>query len=266
MDERTRYFRRLKRLRGSARRWSVLGGGLAAATAVLTPYAGIGWADAIWAGAAGSSIALAWWRHSDHRELAATPAPPPPPPVLPGAKLTAALERFPAGRTVMNEVRRQKNRYALRGSEITQAWDRLDRASATLTALAGRLHGPGEGALLEAAVAEEWLRDLGQRVASVERALPLTPPDQRAALVESHGSLATQFTEGVDAYERLVAAAASYVAEDGHPVAEGAHPALGSLIDATDRLRGFAEGLSELKRTPTTVFKQAAADNAGTST
>ena len=46
MDERTRYFRRLKRLRGSARRWSVIGGGLAAATAVLTPYAGIGIADA----------------------------------------------------------------------------------------------------------------------------------------------------------------------------------------------------------------------------
>ncbi|MBU2662281.1 hypothetical protein KOI35_02045 [Actinoplanes bogorensis] len=264
MDERTRYFRRLKRLRSSARRWSVLGGGLTAATAVLTPYAGIGWGDAIWAGAAGASVALAWWRHSDHRELAATPAPPEPPPMIPGAKLTAALERFPAGRTVMNEMRRQKNRYALRGSAITQAWDRLDRASATLTALAGRLSGPGEGALLEAAVAEEWLRDLGQRVASVERALPLTPPEQRAALVDSHGSLAAQFTEGVEAYERLVAAAASYVAEDGHPVVDGPHPAFGSLVDATDRLRGLAEGLSELKRTPTTVFKQASADSAHT--
>jgi len=47
VDERSRYFRRLKRLRSSARRWSVLGGGLVAATAVLTPYAGIGIADAI---------------------------------------------------------------------------------------------------------------------------------------------------------------------------------------------------------------------------
>ena len=50
MDERTRYFRRLKRLRNSARRWSVLGGGLVAATAVLTPYSGIGIAYAIWSG------------------------------------------------------------------------------------------------------------------------------------------------------------------------------------------------------------------------
>ena len=250
MDERTRYFRRLRRLRNSARRWSVLGGGLAAAAAVLTPYQGIGVADAIWAGTAGASAALAWWRWSDHRALAAEPAPAPPDPALAARRLTAAIERFPAGRTVLNEVRRQRGRIALRGSAITQAWDRLDRASATLTGLAGRLTGPGEAALLEAAAAEQWLRDLGQRVASVERALPITPPEGRTALTESHASLADQFTEGVAAYERLVAAAASYVAEDGHPLADAKHPAFAGLIDATDRLRGLAEGLSELKRPP----------------
>jgi hypothetical protein len=228
----------------------VLGGGLTAAAAVLTPYSGIGIADAAWAGAAGASVALAWWRWSDHRALAATPAPPVPDPALAGQRLAAAIERFPAGRTVLHEVRRQKNRYALRGSAITQAWDRLDRASATLSALAGRLTGPGEAAVLEAAVAEQWLRDLGQRVASVERAVPLTPPDRRPALEESHAGLAQQFTEGVTAYERLVAAAASYVAEDGHPLADSKHPALSSLVDATDRLRGLAEGLAELKRPP----------------
>ena len=72
-DERARYFRRLRRLRSSARRWSVLGGGLTAAAAVLTPYAGIGVADAAWAASAGASAALAWWRWSDHRALAAEP-------------------------------------------------------------------------------------------------------------------------------------------------------------------------------------------------
>ena len=247
MDERTRYFRRLKRLRNSARRWSVIGGGLTAAAAVLTPYSGIGIADAVWAGTAGASAMLAWWRWSDHRALAATPAPPAPAPALPGQRLSAAIERFPAGRTVLHEVRRQKDRYALRGSAITSAWDRLDLASSTLSGLAGRLTGPGEAAVLEAAVAEQWLRDLGQRVAMVERALPLSPADKRAALDESHASLAGQFTEGVTAYERLVAAAASYVAEDGHPVT-GGHPAMSGLVDATDRLRGIAEGLSELRR------------------
>ena len=100
--------------------------------------------------------------------------------------------------------------------------------------------------MLEAAVAEQWLRDLGQRVASVEQALPLAPADQRAALDEAHGALAGQFTEGVTAYERLVAAAASYVAEDG---AGRRRPAPGAvrLIEATDLLRGVADGLSELR-------------------
>ena len=32
-DERARYYRRLRKLRGSARRWSVMGGGLTAAAA-----------------------------------------------------------------------------------------------------------------------------------------------------------------------------------------------------------------------------------------
>ncbi|GAB1642431.1 phage shock envelope stress response protein PspM [Krasilnikovia sp. MM14-A1259] len=249
-DERARYFRRLRRLRNSARRWSVIGGGLVAATAVLTPYAGIGLPDAFWAAAAGSSVALASWRWRDHKALAALPAPPPPDPALAGQRLVAAVERFPAGRTVVQEVRRQRSRYALRGSAVAQAWDRLDRAAGTLTGLAGRLTGPGETAVLEAAVAERWLRDLGQRVASVERAIPLSPADQRPALAGSHESLAEQFTEGVTAYERLVAAAAGYVAEDGQPVVDERHPTLTRLIEATDRMRGVAEGLSELRRRP----------------
>jgi hypothetical protein len=248
VDERTRYFRRLKRLRGSARRWSVVGGGLTAAAAVLTPYAGIGLPDAFWAAGAGASVALAWWRWSDHRELAALPAPPAPDPALAGQRFLAAVSRFPAGRQMVEEVRRQKDRYALRGSAVAKAWDRLDRAAQTLVGLAGRLTGPGESALLEAAVAEKWLRDLGQRVASVERAIPLSPAEQRAALEQSHDGLATQFTEGVTAYERLVAAAASFVAEDGHPLADDRHPTLGRLVEATDRMRGVAEGLSELRQ------------------
>jgi hypothetical protein len=260
MDERTRYFRRLKRLRGSARRWSVVGGGLSAAAVVLTPYAGIGLADAFWAAGAGASVMLAYWRHRDHRELAAIPPPPAPPPALPGAKLMSVVERFPAGRTMIQEVRRQKDRYALRGSAVARAWDRLDRASQTLQGLSGRLAGPGEEAVLEAATAEHWLRDLGQRVASVEKAIPLSPADQRPALETSHESLANQFTEGVTAYERLVAAAASWVAEDGQPIADERHPSFFRLIEATDRLRGLADGLSELRKLGTPSTYPAATD------
>lgn len=75
-DERTRYFRRLSRLRRSARRWSVTAGGLGGAAAILTPYAGLGLPDAAWAGAAGGSVVLALWRWADLRILAARPAPP----------------------------------------------------------------------------------------------------------------------------------------------------------------------------------------------
>ena len=247
-DERARYFRRLRRLRGSARRWSVAGGGLTAAAVVLTPYAGLGLPDAVWAAAAGASMALAGWRWSDHRALAAVPAPPPPDPALSAQRLVAAVERFPAGRTAVQELRRQKNRYALRGSAVAQPWDRLDQAAHTLAGLSGRLTGPGEVAMLEAAVAEQWLRDLGQRVASVERALSFAPPDQRAGLQQAHRSLTEQFAEGVSAYERLVAAAASYVAEDGR-APNDQHPAVGRLMEATDLLRGVADGLSELRGT-----------------
>ena len=76
----------------------------------------------------------------------------------------------------------------------------------------------------------------------------MSPPDQRAGLQAAHQSLTEQFTEGVTAYERLVAAAASWVAEDGQPVADDRHPSFFRLIEATDRLRGLADGLSELRR------------------
>lgn len=261
MDERARYFRRLKRLRGAARRWSVMGGGLSGAAVVLTPYAGVGLADAAWAAAAGGSVVLAWFRWSDHRALAATPAPPP---SIGSPKLAAAIERLPVGRTVLQEVRRQKNRYALRGSAIAGSWERLDRASQAMAGLADRLTGAGEPAAIEAASAEQWLRDLGQRVASVERAIPLTKDGRREALERSHAGLTEQFTEGVAEYESLVAAAASYVAEDGHPVADSRHPAYFSLIEAADRLRGFAEGLAEL-RTAEIRIPSDRADSADTS-
>jgi hypothetical protein len=245
-DERARYFRRLRRLRGSARRWSVLGGGLTAAAAVLTPYAGIGLVDAAWAASAGASAALAWWRWSDHRALAAEPAPPAPDPALAGQRLLAAVERFPAGRTALQEVRRQRHRFALRGSTVARPWERLDHASRVLAGLAGRLAGPSEVAVLEAAVAEDWLRELGQRVASVERAVQLAPPDQQPGLADAHRTLAEQFDTGVTAYERLVAAAAGYVAEDGRAPTDQ-HPAVTRLVEAADLMRGVADGLSELR-------------------
>lgn len=253
-DERTRYFRRLRGLRGSARRWSVFGGMFGGAAAILTPYAGLGLPDAAWAAAAGGSLVLASWRWSDHRALAAQPAPPPPDPAQANRMLVAAVERLPAGRAALQELRRQRVRYGLRGSAVAKPWDRLDRAAMTLAGLSGRLTGPADAAVLEAAVAEQWLRDLGQRVASVERAVALAPADQRAALRSAHQTLAEQFDGGVTAYEGLVAAAASFVAEDGRAPSTQ-HPAVSRLTEAADLLRGVAEGLAELRTPPTATSR-----------
>lgn len=248
-DERARYFRRLRKLRRSARRWSVLAGSLSGAAAILTPYSGLGLPDAAWAATAGGSIVLALWRWSDLRAVAAQPAPPPSDPALVAeqtrARLVAAIERLPAGRAVLDEIRRQRARVTLRGSAAAVPWARLDRAALTLAGLAARLTGLGEPALLEAAAAERFLRDLAHRVTGVEKALRFAPDETRPALTEAHRSLIKQLDGGVTAYERLVAAAAGYVAEDGR--AAGGHVSVNRLTEASDLLHGVAAGLAELR-------------------
>jgi hypothetical protein len=249
VDERSRYFAQLRRLRRGARRWSVLAGGFGGAAAVLTPYHGLGVGDAGWAAAAGATAMLAVWRWSDLRALAAQPAPPPPDPALAATRgrqrLEAVVSRLPAGQAALDEVRRAQGRLRLRGTAVAAAWARLDRAAAALAGMAGRLGGSAASALVEAAAAERALRDLAERTASVERALRVAPPDARADLDRGHRELLRQLDDGVGAYERLVAAAAGYLAEDGRPAAE--HPAIGRLTEATDLLRGVAAGLSELR-------------------
>ncbi|MDR7273426.1 phage shock envelope stress response protein PspM [Catenuloplanes atrovinosus] len=251
-DERSRYLRQSRRLRDSARRWSVLGGALAGAAAILTPYQGLGLPDAAWAAAAGGSVVLAAWRWADLRRHHAEPLPPAPDPAAIAAarqaRLTAMIEQFPAGRTALQEFRRQRARAELKGSAAVDPWLRLDRASGTLTGLAPRLTGHGAEVLPEAADAERSLRDVAHRVAGVERALRFAPPDGRAGLEQAHRTLLGQLSDGVTAFEALVAAAAGYVAEDARA---GAH--LGDtgtadrLTQAADRLSGITDALTELR-------------------
>ncbi|PWU43353.1 hypothetical protein DLJ46_31830, partial [Micromonospora globispora] len=131
----------------------------------------------------------------------------------------------------------------------------LDRAALTLAGMAGRLTGLAEPAVQEAAAADRSLRDLADRVASVERALRLAPAEARTPLADTHRTLVAQLESGVSAYERLVVAAAGYVAEDARPSTE--HPAASRLTEATDLLHGVASALAELRavgdplRTPT---------------
>jgi hypothetical protein len=202
--------------------------------------------------AAGGSGVLTWWRWSDLRALAAEGAPPPLDPAVRAAHTQARIEavvgRLPIGRAAINEMHRFTHLSRLRGSAVAPAGGRLDQAVKVLTGLAPRLTGPGADALIEARAAEVALRDMAERIASVERALAISPTD---GLVVAHAELLERFTAGVGAYESMVSAAAHYVAEEGRL---GGPVSLNGLTEASDRLRGIATGLSDLRTTDPAAF------------
>jgi hypothetical protein len=244
MDERTRHLRRLRRLHGSVRRWTILAGGLAGTAVVLVPYQGIGALDAVWAGLAGASGVMAGWRWSDAKALAAAPVPDPPDPVLAGDRWLSALSQVPGGHQLAEGIRRQRTRSALRGSAATEAWERLDRASRTMRALERGLRPDQSEAIREAAGVERDLRELTGRVASLEQALKAAPAGAQPPLQELRTDHIGQLEQGVEAYEQFVVAAAGYLSE----ATRGDRPlAVEGLVDATERLRGVTAALTELR-------------------
>lgn len=244
-DERTRYFRRLRRLRRAARRWTALAAGFAGSTAVLVPYQGIGAGDAVWAGLLGVSTMMAGWRYADARQLARQPVPDPPDPALAGERLLSAVAQLPGGLPVAEAVRRHRTRAALHGSAAAGLWERLDRAARSMRELAGRIGGVDAEAAQEAAVVERQLRDLTNRIASLEQAMKLAPEEARPPLQELRAVHLAQLGEGVAAYEQFVVAAASYLSETSRLDPGGT--SVTRLNAATDRLRGVTEALSELR-------------------
>jgi hypothetical protein len=245
-DDRTRHLRRLRRLRASARRWSVSAAALAGAAVVVVPYQGLGPWDAVWAGVAGGATALAWWRWADHRALVALPVPDPPDPALAGDQWLSLVAQVPGGHAIAGHVRRARIRGALRGSAALGVWERLDRSARSLRELTGRLSGAEREPVVEAAAVERRLRDMTSRIAGLEEALRLAPAEAQPALTELRADHIAHLEQGVAAYEQFVVAAASYLSESGR--AGGPDDALAGLTDATDRLRGVTEGLAELRR------------------
>lgn len=244
MDPRVRHLRRRYRLHRAARRWTTTAAALGGAAAVLVPYAGVGVGDAGWVAAAGGSMALAVFRWLDYRRVAALPVPESAEPGREGAGLERLLRSHPLGRTISDELRRHRERLVFRDSAAAAAWQRLERASRAMPALAERLPDLAADAGAEGLAAEAVLRDLAHRIADVERGLAAAPQDAREPLTRARDVLVAQLTEGVDAYERLVAAAAECVAEGARSVDRSA---VHRLTEATERLAGFAGGLGELR-------------------
>jgi hypothetical protein len=242
MDERTKHGRQLRRLRGAARRWSVLAGMLLGAAVVLTPYAGLGLADAAWAAAAGGAIVLAGWRWADYLAFAARPVPAPDPSRV-TARVEAFLDGVPWGREIFSGLRRHAARSPLRGSAVAAGWARLDRASAILANVAPHPGSPTEDAVLEAAAAERGLRQLARRAAGLERGRLYV--GHQEPFNTSLTALVAQFEQGVQAYEDLVGAAVVCAAEEGRATPD--HHATSRLTEAADLLRGIAQGFAELR-------------------
>jgi hypothetical protein len=243
-DERAKHLKRLRRLQRSARSWSVRAGLLVGATAVLVPYRGLGLPDALWAAAAGGSIAVSVWRWIDYRALAAEPVPEPSDPMLAGAqarqRIANAVRRLPVGRTVVDEFERQRAMLRFRGLSVAEFWRRLDRASMMLSSVAHKLGEAAESTVVEAVSAERALRDLCERLAVVERTLQMGPSS--ASLQPTYQAMTAQLDSGVEGYEQFVAAAVGCVAEDTTaPV---------NLAEATAFLRGVAEGLADFRSAP----------------
>jgi hypothetical protein len=262
-DERAYHIRQLRRLRASARRWSVTAAGLVGVTAVVVPYQGLEAWNAIWAGLAGAAVAMAGWRWADHRALAVQPVPDPPDPALAGDRWLATIAQLPGGHGVAEHIRRARTRGALRGSPAAAAWERLERSSRSLQEIAGRLAGPEREAVGEANSVERQLRQLTSQIAGLEEALRHAPAEARRPLQELRDDHLTQLQDGVAAYEQYVVAAAGYLAESER--ANGrADDALTGLAAATEQLRGVTEGFAELRRLEEQPSRQA--DTPGTST
>jgi hypothetical protein len=197
------------------------------------------------------SAVLAVWRWRDYREIRALPVPDPMDPAAQAAelrrKVVSAVSSVPIGHTAITELRRHRARLKYRGLAVAPLWQRLDRAAVTFAGLASRLTGFAAPTVVEAIGAQNTLYDLVERAAGVERTMQVAPPDSKPALSAAQTELMGQLKDGVEAYERLVAAAAGYIAEDGRMGAKFLDPAAARLTEAADLLRGYSTGLSELR-------------------
>ncbi len=241
-DPRARHLRRLRRRRSVARGATVWAGTLGGAAAIVVPYAGLGWLDVFWAGAAGGAIAFAALRWRAYREVLAQPLPPPPVPRPPGRSLGQRIAPL-VGPTLGPLVNRPRRVTMPTGSAAAPAARRLNETARQLPPLLARLGPNAGGTAGDAHGAHRALRGLAVRIAAVEQTVAISPVEAHGVLLECRDGLVTQFSDGVGAYERLVVSAAECVAA----LARGGDTlAVRRLNEASDALVGLAQGLTEM--------------------
>jgi hypothetical protein len=240
--------RKLRRRRRAARRWSVTAGLFGGAAAVLVPYQGLGPLDAIWAGLFGASAVLTVFRWTDYRSLAkALPAQQEQLALHGTAALALEAQTFADG--IARTVRRKRGAAQFRRSAAGPAFARLERAAQALDGLAPQLAGPGREAMDDVHDSQRTLRELAERIRSVEQSMSIAPSQRRSSLADGHRSMVARLETGVTAYEDMVGAAASVIAEQSalDDVVGADSVTVHRLSEATTRLHALADGIGEMR-------------------
>jgi hypothetical protein len=232
----------------------VISAAAAGATSVLVPYAGIGLPDVGWVAFTTGAITLTVFRWRAYVGARAEPVPDPAPPALTGLRAFpfsgAAGPLSPAIAAIGRAAGWALSTTRIPSSSaVREPARRLDRASRALHPLLPRL-GPDVGDPgRDVQDAERVLRDLVGRVVAVEGTFKVLPPESAGPLVEARDGLVRRLDEGVQAYERLVGAAAECVAaQTATDTADGTHMlAIRRLEEAAETLSGLAAGLTELR-------------------
>jgi hypothetical protein len=131
------------------------------------------------------------------------------------------------------------------GSAARAGLERLAEREWVLAGLLAHLGSAADDPRLVAADAAAALRKHGARVAAVEAARRVAPPESRAGLDAAVAVLVRQLDDGVAGYDALVVAAADAVSASASLQAGDALLAY-RLTDATEALAGLARGLREV--------------------
>lgn len=130
------------------------------------------------------------------------------------------------------------------GSAARQPMERLAARERTLANLFALLGPPGRDAAGEAAAAARALRVRAERIVVVEAARRDAPPQAIPELDDALISMCTTLNDGVDAYDRLVTAAAGAVSASIDDRTDALTAV--RMADTTDALAGLARGLREV--------------------